>query len=117
MVLTTLAALGLGLWLSALNARYRDVGHVLPFALQLGMYATPVVYGTSLLPPAIRPWLLLNPMAPVVEGFRKALLGASYSAGESPVLLMAVGSLIVILVLLTGAVYFHRTERFLADFI
>ena len=116
-LLAPLAALALGLWLSALNARYRDVGIIVPFLLQVGMYATPVVYGSALLPERFRPWLFLNPIAPVVEGFRMALLGERYVPGQPLFALAAGATLVTLLQLLTGAVYIHRTERLLADFI
>ncbi len=69
------AALGVGLWLSALSVQYRDVGHVVPFFVQLWFYATPVVYPVSLVPERWRLWLGLNPLASVAEGFRWAVLG------------------------------------------
>ncbi len=75
LLLAILTALGFGLWLSALNVRYRDVNYLVPFLVQTWMYLTPVVYGATLLPEQVRWILALNPMALVVEGFRWALLG------------------------------------------
>lgn len=115
--LAIMTAFGFGLWLSALNVRYRDVKQLMPFIVQIWMYLTPVVYGASLIPEQYR-WLLsLNPMTAVVAGFRWALLGGhlyeSVQAGQ----LLLVSVLISILVLVSGAVYFRRTERTFADVI
>src|SRR5262249_17503127 len=74
-VLAIATAFGVGLWLSALNVRYRDVRYILPFLSQIWLYATPVAYPLSLVPATWRPLVALNPMAGVVEGFRWALLG------------------------------------------
>jgi len=111
-LLTVLAALSLGLWLSALNAHYRDFGIVVPFALQMGFFISPVVYETSRLIPSEWRWLYgLNPMASLLEAFRWSLFGVG---GPGPVeMLMSV--LATLLVLLTGEWYFRRVERFLAD--
>ncbi len=112
LALTVLTALGVGLWLSALNVTYRDVGYITPFLLQVWMYASPVVYSTTLIPAG--PWRLvygLNPMAGVVQGFRWAMVGA---APPDPGL-MAASLAVSLLLLLTGLVYFRRTERTFAD--
>jgi lipopolysaccharide transport system permease protein len=102
----TLTAVSLGLWLSALNAMYRDIRHALPLVIQVAMFASPVVYPSSLVPESWR-WLYrLNPMAGVIEGFRWALL----SRGQSPdtSLLAAVVALIVLLV--GGVLFFRQME-------
>jgi lipopolysaccharide transport system permease protein len=105
------AALGVGLWLSAIASRYRDVRYVVPFLLQFWLFATPVAYAASLLPQAWRPFVALNPMVGVVEGFRWSLLGSDVAIGA-----LAVASTCSTLVLLTtGAFYFRRMERSLAD--
>ena len=111
-LLTVLAALSLGLWLSALNAHYRDFGIVVPFALQMGFFISPVVYETSRLIPGEWRWLYgLNPMASLLEAARWSLLG---TRGPGAVeMLMSV--LATLFVLLTGEWYFRRVERFLAD--
>jgi lipopolysaccharide transport system permease protein len=102
---------GLALWLSAASVRYRDVHHLVPYLLQIGMFVTPVVYAVQLLPPRFQ-WLLqLNPMTGVVEGFRWALLGKPVEGWG----LLGVGFLLAGLVLVTGMVYFRRVERTLAD--
>src|SRR5439155_6313682 len=77
-LLTVGLALGLGLWLSALNARYRDVRYAVPFALQLWMFITPVVYPLRLVPPAYRWVVAMNPMAGIIEAFRAAVLGGPW---------------------------------------
>ncbi len=113
LLLATLTALAVGLWLAALNVRYRDVGHAIPFLAQLWLFASPVAYPVSVVPEAWR-WLYsLNPMAGVIEGFRWALLGR-----QSPDLtVIAISSLTVIALLLAGIVYFRYTERTFADIV
>lgn len=111
LLLAVITSLGMGLWLSALNAQFRDVRYTLPFLTQIWMFATPVAYPSSLLPEAWRALYGLNPMAGVVEGFRWALLGADTSPGGM-ILVSAAGSL---LLLATGALYFRRVERSFAD--
>ncbi|MDN5940312.1 MAG: ABC transporter permease [Nitrospira sp.] len=104
-------ALGVGLWCAALNVRYRDVGHALPFVTQVWFFATPIAYPSSLIPESWRVWYGLNPMASVVEGIRWALLGS-----ESLSLGMLLTSLAVALsVLVTGLYYFRRMEQTFAD--
>ncbi len=71
-----LCALAVSVWLAALNVKYRDVRYAAPFLIQLWFFATPIVYGSSLIPPHLRPWWALNPMATVVDGFRWALVGS-----------------------------------------
>jgi lipopolysaccharide transport system permease protein len=112
LLLAMATALGFGLWLSALNVRYRDVNYLVPFLVQIWLYATPVAYGSALIPEQYR-WLLgLNPMTGVVEGFRWALLGQ-----EPPGRLFALSVTITIIILMTGLVYFRRTERTFADIV
>ena len=109
--LAVLTALGVGLWLSALNAIYRDVRYVLPFLVQFWMFASPVAYPSSLVPERWR-WLYgLNPMAGVIEGFRWALTGH----GEPPNLMLAASTAVVLLVLGGGLVYFRAMESTVAD--
>ena len=106
-------ALAIGLWLSPLQARYRDVGHALPFVIQFWMFASPVVYPVSLVPESLRMVYSLNPMVGVIEGFRWGLLGK-----ESPDFALMLMSAAVVLVLLAGGiVFFNRMERSLADVI
>jgi len=111
-LLTLMTALGVGLWLSAINVRYRDVRYVIPFVIQLWLFASPVVYSSSLLPEKFQIIYGFNPMAGVIEGFRWALLGKA-----PPGSLMAISVIIVIVVLISGAFYFRRSERTFADVI
>ena len=107
------AALSVGLWLSALNVRYHDVGHAIPFLVQIWMFASPVAYPVSALPERWRLLYSLNPLAGVIEGFRWAMLGK-----ESPdFVVIAVSATAMIALLFSGIVYFKRTERTFADVI
>ncbi|HWU17861.1 MAG TPA: ABC transporter permease [Devosia sp.] len=106
-------ALGLGAILAALNVRYRDVRHLVPLLLQLGLFATPVVYPASLVPEGLRPLLGLNPMAGVVEGFRWVLLGSA----TDPWPLVGVSTVTALVLLACGIVVFMRLERGFADLI
>jgi lipopolysaccharide transport system permease protein len=117
LLLALVTALGFSLWLSALNVRYRDVQHLVPFLVQMWMYATPVVYGSTLIPERFRWLLALNPMTGVVEGFRWALLGGRHSDAAGSGSLFAVSVLIALVVLFSGAVFFRRTERTFADIV
>lgn len=113
MGLAIMTALAVGLWSSALNVRYRDVGHIIPFLSQVWMYASPVAYPISMVPERWRLLYSLNPMAGVIEGFRWALLGK-----ERPdFMAMVVSSAVVLVLLVGGIVYFKRMERTFADII
>jgi lipopolysaccharide transport system permease protein len=111
LLLALVTALGVGLWLSALNVEYRDVRYVVPFLTQFWMFATPIAYPSSLLPEPWRTLYGLNPMAGVVEGFRWALLGT----GARPGALVAVSAVTSALILVGGAFYFRRMEKTFAD--
>jgi len=113
LLVTVMTALGVGLWLSALNVRYRDVRYVLAFLTSLWLYATPVIYPTSLLGGRLAFLLELNPMSGVVEGFRWALLGTGVAPGR----MFLISSLASLLLLVTGRLYFARLERTFADVI
>ena len=104
-------ALGVGLWLSALNVQYRDVRYTINFLVQFWLFATPVAYPSSLIPEKWRALYGLNPMAGVVEGFRWALLGKS----EPPGMMLWVSVAVVVLLLLGGLYYFRRMEQEFAD--
>ena len=107
------AALSVGLWLSALNVRYHDVGHAIPFLVQIWMFASPVAYPVSALPEKWRLLYSLNPLAGVIEGFRWAMLGK-----ERPdFVVIAVSTVAMIALLFSGIAYFKRTERTFADLI
>ncbi len=111
LLLAVLTALSLALWLGPLNARYRDVGHTVPFLLQAWMFASPVVYPVSLVPERWRALYGLNPMAGVIEGFRWALLG-----NTSPQFsVMAVSALVIVALTIGGIAWFKRMELTFAD--
>jgi lipopolysaccharide transport system permease protein len=113
MLLAVMTAFGVGLWLSALNAIYRDVRYAVPFLIQFWMFASPVAYPSSLVPERWQ-WLYgLNPMAGVIEGFRWALTGQ----GQPPAPLFAVSVLAVLLVLIGGLFYFRHMEGIIADLV
>jgi len=111
-LLAVATAAGVGVWLAALNVRYRDVRYVVPFVLQLWMFATPVAYPASLVPGRWRAVYFLNPMAGVVEGFRWALAG-----GPSPGALTLVSAAVVAALILGGSAYFRKLEGTFADVI
>jgi lipopolysaccharide transport system permease protein len=109
-LLSILTALGVGLWLSALNVKYRDVRYTINFLIQFWLFATPVAYPSSIVPERWRTLYGLNPMAGVVEGFRWALLGK-----QPPGALLAVSVGVVIAILIGGLYYFRRMEQEFAD--
>lgn len=109
--LAFVTALGVGLWLSALNVEYRDVRYVVPFLTQFWMFATPIVYPSSLLHGTWRTLYGINPMVGVVEGFRWALLGTDTAPG----MIIIVSSLAASAILVSGAFYFRRMEKNFAD--
>jgi lipopolysaccharide transport system permease protein len=109
-LLALATSLGIGLWLSALNVKYRDFQYTIPFMIQLGLFASPVVYPASLVPESIRFLYGLNPMAGVIEGFRWALLGT-----EMPGAMILVSFGVVVVVLVSGAFYFRKMEQYYAD--
>lgn len=112
LLLAFTTALGVGFWLSALNVSYRDIGYITPFLMQAWLYASPVVYSTSIIPAGLaRVAFGLNPMAGVVQGFRWAILGGSPPPGG--LFMLSVGVSIILLV--SGLFYFRRTERTFAD--
>ena len=111
LLLAIMTALGVGLWLSALNVQYRDVRYTINFLIQFWLFATPVAYPSSIVPESWRALYGLNPMAGVVEGFRWALLGKSSPPGA----LLAVSVAMVVLILVGGLYYFRRMEQEFAD--
>lgn len=114
LLLAMVTALGFGLWLGALNVRYRDVTYIVPFLVQMWFFLTPVAYAATNIPEDFRFLLSLNPMVAVVEGFRWGLL--SNYVSESPALpLVAIAATISTVVLITGAYFFRVTERTFAD--
>lgn len=109
-ILTFVLALGVGLWVSALNVLYRDVRHALPFVIQLWMFATPIVYPLSVVPPDWHWVVALNPMAGLVEGFRASVSGAPVTWS-----VVAISGSLACASLVTGTLYFRRMERSFAD--
>jgi lipopolysaccharide transport system permease protein len=114
LLLAAMASLGVGYWVSALNVKYRDFRHVVPFAVQFGLYASPVGFSSSVVPEQWRFWYSLNPMVGVIDGFRWALLGGPadlYLPGS----LLAIG--LTAMIFVGGVRFFTRTERMFADII
>lgn len=111
-LLTTLLALGTGMWLSALNVKYRDVRFALPFVVQLWMFLSPVIYPSSFLPAKLR-WLFsLNPMTGIIEGYRSSLFGLPFKWFA-----LATSSTITLIVLIYSSYSFRRMEKSFADII
>lgn len=113
LLLTLLISLAMGLWSSALNVQYRDVHHVINFLTQFLMFATPIFYSASIVPEKWRLLYALNPMVSVVEGFRWALLGQGQTLDPSAFLSIP----IVIVLLVSGLLYFNRVEKTFADYL
>lgn len=111
LLLTIMTALGVGLWLAALNVQYRDVHYTIPFLTQLWLFLTPVAYSSTLIPGRWRALVGLNPMAGVVEGFRWALLGKAGDTGP----LVIISIVVVVAVLVGGIIYFRRMEGTFSD--
>ena len=110
-LLSVITALGVALWLSAINVKYRDVGYALPFLSQFWMFLTPIAYASSVVSPKWQIAYALNPMAGVVNGFRWALLGS----GQAPDVLVAISAGIALIILFTGLIYFRNMEKTFAD--
>ena len=112
-ILAMMTALAMGMWLSALNVKYRDIRHIIPFLTQLWLFSTPIAYSSSMVPEKWRLIYGLNPMAGVVEGFRWGLLGQKPPSPQ--MLLISAGG--VVLLLIGGLLYFRRTEKTFADIV
>lgn len=112
-LLALVTSLGVGLWLSALNVKYRDIRYLVPFLVQFWMYATPIAYPSSLLKEPWRTLFGLNPMAGVVEGFRWALLGVKTPPGP----MIWISAVAAVLILVFGAFYFRWMEKSFADIV
>jgi len=110
-ILALITALGVGLWLSALNVIYRDINYILPFLTQFWLFITPIAYPSSMIPEKWQLLYAINPMTGVVEGFRWALLGTETAPGP----MLAVSTTISLIILITGLFYFRRMERTFAD--
>ncbi|MDD5468537.1 MAG: ABC transporter permease [Anaerolineales bacterium] len=113
LLLALITALGFGLWLSALNVLYRDIGYIIPFLTQTWLLVTPVGYSVKAIPAQWQLVYALNPMVGVVEGFRWALLGTQ----NPPWAVLAVSALISLTLLISGMYYFRRMERTFADMV
>jgi lipopolysaccharide transport system permease protein len=113
LALALATALAVGLWLSAFNVQYRDVRYVIPFLTQFWLFLTPIAYPSSLVPEWLRPIYALNPMVGVVEGFRWALLGTQVDVSG----LVLVSTLVVLLLIFGGLMYFRRMEKVFADLV
>ena len=113
-ILALAAAVAVGLWLGALNVRYRDFRHAIPFLIQAWFFATPIAYGAEAIPEEVRPFLALNPMTGVVEGFRWAISGGLTDRPDLSVLISAAATTAI---LFGGLAYFRRVERTFADVI
>jgi len=112
LLLAFITSFGVGLWLSAMNVQFRDVRYIVPFLIQFWLFATPIVYPSSLIDnPTIRTLYGINPMTGVVEGFRWALLGVDTAPG--PILI--VSTAVAILLMVSGLYYFRRMEKTFAD--
>jgi lipopolysaccharide transport system permease protein len=109
--IAVLTAGGVGCWLSALNLRYRDIKYVVPFLIQVWMYASPIVYPLSMIPERYRTVYALNPMAGAIEGFRASLTGSQ----PVPWLLMMISGGVAMVIFLSGILYFRSTEQAFAD--
>ncbi|MCX6050062.1 MAG: ABC transporter permease [Chloroflexi bacterium] len=112
-LLAFITALGVGLWLSGLNVQFRDVRYIVPFLVQFWLFATPIVYPSSLIPEKWRLLYAINPMVGVVEGFRWSLLGADTAPGP----MILVSALAAVALLVSGAFYFRRLEKTFADIV
>ncbi len=110
-MLAMLTALSVGVWLAAINVRYRDINHAMPFVTQLWMFCTPVAYPLNVVPENLRPFYELNPMVAVVEGFRWSVAGQ----GELPLRMMTVSVCAMLVVLVAGLFWFRHEEVRFAD--
>ena len=108
------AALGVGLWMAALNVEYRDIRYIVPFAVQFGLYISPVGFSSALVPDQWRLLYSMNPMVGVIEGFRWAIIG-----GESSIYIpgFLLSMVLVVVILFSGVWYFRKVERRFADLI
>jgi lipopolysaccharide transport system permease protein len=111
-LLTALLALGVGMWMSGLNVKYRDVRYALPFCVQLWMYATPIIYPISFIPERWRWMLVLNPLTGIIDGYRSALFGRPFQWWE-----LTVSTILTLLFLVYAAYSFKQMERDFADII
>ncbi len=109
---TIFTALGVGMFISALNVAYRDFRYVLPFLVQIWMFLTPVIYSTGIIPENWRWLILLNPMAGIVDAYRSAILGKPFEWGN-----LGISMGMAVVIFLCGLMYFRKTERYFADIV
>lgn len=113
LILILLVSVGVGIWISALSIRFRDVQHIIPFFIQIGLYATPVAYSSLVIPEKYQLWYhLLNPLAGVIEGFRWCLIG-----GELNINYLLYSIIIIVIIFTSSIFYFKRVEKVMADII
>jgi lipopolysaccharide transport system permease protein len=113
MIVAALLALAIGLWLGPINVRFRDIKHTLPFLIQIWMYASPIVYPLSIVPPRWQALYALNPMVGVIEGFRWAV----FNRGEPNFMALTMSGVVIVFLLVGGLIFFRRMERTFADVI
>lgn len=111
-LLLIIGGLGVGIWVSALTVRYRDFSHLLPFMVQIGMYASPVAYAASMVPEKYQWVYALNPMVGVIEGVRWSIIGGAAPGG---IIYFSMG--VMLLLFFSGLWYFKKVERVMADLI
>ena len=111
LILALVTALGTGLWLSALNVTYRDIGYIIPFIIRVWFFLTPITYSASIVPEEYQTIYALNPMTGVIQGFRWAMLGV----GEPPSVLILASTVAAVSIMISGLFYFRRMERTFAD--
>jgi homopolymeric O-antigen transport system permease protein len=111
-LLTALAALGIGMWMSALNVKYRDVRYALPFLIQIWMFATPIIYPVSLLPAKWKWAMALNPLAGIIEGYRACVFGRDFDWAT-----LAISTAVTVALLILSAYAFRRMEKSFADIV
>lgn len=109
---TVFMAIGVGMWMSALNVKYRDIRYALPFLIQLWMFATPIIYPSSIVPDKWRWLFILNPMSGIIEGYRSAIFGTSFDLTS-----LAVSIVVILAVLIYSAYTFRQMERGFADIV
>jgi lipopolysaccharide transport system permease protein len=109
---TIFTALGVGVFISALNVAYRDFRYVVPFFVQIWMFLTPVIYTTRIIPENWRWLILLNPMAGIVDAYRSAILGKAFEWGD-----LGISMAIAVVIFISGIMYFRKTEKYFADIV
>jgi lipopolysaccharide transport system permease protein len=109
-LLTALLAIGFGMWMSAINVKYRDVRYALPFFIQVWMFATPIIYPISFIPDKWRWLLMINPLTGLIEGYRSAIFGNSFNFTG-----LGISTIIILLILAYSFTKFRQMERSFAD--